>query len=670
MRNKKNKLIDRFEKENGYFATKHEKAFKDIKVNRRAVQGYLPNMDGKVKANLILSTLQSLLPHLFAKQPTPTIKPAEKVAPVDGDVDEPIYEQLNRFGETGRIVLNRVMMRAGLKKKARKAVRAAATAKLGVIKVKYSGDDPIMRSKIKSQEDQVAKLQAIMSNIEPDSEDYRKLQEAISQGRYEPKSGCENEDEIQRILESNRSLQQQVRKVEAQRGIHLDMIPLDQMRWDVSVPAEDMHDGSFISHFIFDTVENAKAKFQILETPDQEDEDSRVKKWAKFSSNEVDQEDQDGKSQKEKHYVKIWERWDADTSSVYTWIEGDYEFAKDAYSPNMFEDIWYPFFALGLNDVDGADLGLSVVETLIPLAKQYEITGDDKEEHRKAAIPFMMVDKGKVNARDLASSLQKVGSRDLVLLDTNGEPLNNMFAPGPSVPLNERLYDTSQIQFEMQTVSGVGDAERGAVTRAKTLGEAQIIQQGLATRTEDSRDSVEEWLAKIFKYSFALCLRRMSAEEVQKIAGDHAFWPDMSETADQLYQLVDVDIEAGSAGRPDKQSMQKVWFENLEMIQLTIQSVMQQRQQGIPDEQNPMYRLLEESFRRLDERFDITVVMPKTEVITSGEVVQSIMQQVQELAQTNPELEQMAGMAMQLLQQNPLVGQVIQNTQQQGQQGQ
>lgn len=655
--NNKSKLIDRFEKEHGYWFEKNEKALKEIKVNRRAVSGYLPNAEKKVKANLILATLQALLPHLFAKAPEVAINPSEKVNPVDGDPGQDVYEQANRFSETARILLKRVMLRAGLKKKARKAVRAAATAKHGIIKVSYRKDfyeDHLVRSELQTQQAQLAKLSAMAKDIKEGTEEHRKMEQAISQGSYDFNEEFEKSDQVQRIVETIKSLEQGVRKVRKQ-GIHLSVIPLDQMRWDVSVSAEDVREGSYISHFIYDTIENTKARFDI--GSDKESEE-RVKKWKKFDSNEVATENvtlEEGKGLK---YVKIWERWDAETSSVYTWVEGDKRLAREPKHPQMYEDMWYPFFVLGLNELDGEDLGLSVVETLIPLMEQYERTTDDKEEHRQAAIPFMMYDQGRADAKNLKYSLSKVGARDLIGINANGNDLKSLFAPGPSVPLNERLYDTQSILFEMQNVSGVGDAERGGIARAKTLGEAQIVQQGLATRTEDARDAVETWLGEIFKYSLAVLLQKMPTEEVIAIAGPNAYWPSLDQTAESFFSLVDVDIEAGSSGRPDKRSDQEVWFSNLELMNVSVQQVMQMRQQGIADDQNPVYRLLEESIRRLDERLDISTLLPDGEIITNVQLIQSLQQQLQSLG--DPALAQMGAS---LLQQNPLVNQIIQGQQ-------
>ena len=77
-------------------------------------------------------------------------------------------------------------------------------------------------------------------------------------------------------------------------------------------------------------------------------------------------------------------------------------------------------------------------------------------------------------------------------------------------------------------------------------------------------------------------------------------------TSKQLYDSVFIDIAAGSTGMPDTNEERMRWIELMPIIMQNIELVQQMRSFGVPDEFNPYVQLLEETFKRFDERIDIS----------------------------------------------------------------
>ena len=160
----------------------------------------------------------------------------------------------------------------------------------------------------------------------------------------------------------------------------------------------------------------------------------------------------------------------------------------------------------------------------------------------------------------------------------------------------------------MEWISGLGDAQRGGIMRAKTATEANIQQAGLATRVQEKVDMTEDWLKKLSWFAVEILLQEITPDKAQEIAGPNAFWPILNK--EQLYKSVYLDIAAGSTGMPDTDAEKMRWTELMPLIMQNIQFVQQLRQMGVPDQFNPYVQLLQETFKRFDERIDIGQFLP------------------------------------------------------------
>jgi len=270
---------------------------------------------------------------------------------------------------------------------------------------------------------------------------------------------------------------------------------------------------------------------------------------------------------------------------------------------------WYPFFLLAFNWRDSTEeWPISEAALLENLCREYDVIRKQAYEHRKLCKPTYMTDSSRVNdAKDIKKfTVSDIG--EVVAVNAAGTPIDDFIKPAIHPPYNPQIYDTMPILADIDRVSGVGDAQRGSVQRAKTATEANIQQGGLTGRMDEKRDQLEDWLTAIYRFSAEMLIQSMSIQEVQRLAGPEAFWPQVSK--EELYTLVEIEVRAGSTGKPDQQQELEQWINILPMITENAQAIMQMRGQGVPDKENIYVQILIETLRRVDDRIDLEKFLP------------------------------------------------------------
>jgi len=174
------------------------------------------------------------------------------------------------------------------------------------------------------------------------------------------------------------------------------------------------------------------------------------------------------------------------------------------------------------------------------------------------------------------------------------------------------------------------------VAKAKTLGEAEYLQQGMATRMNDRVDVNEDMMQQIAQYSAEILLQELTEQQVLRICGPGAIWPRL--TKDETFDMVQIRIRAGSTGKPDKRLEQEVWMQFLPHMTDAVIRVHEFRKAGDTATADSLIKIMQETMRRFDERLDINAFFPERE---EGEVDPqqlAIMQQQQEAARKQLEL--------------------------------
>jgi len=597
-------LIRRYQKNVELSYTKWKTQYKQISFARKYALGRLTNRStiltgtqalqegGRlIKGNLIHATLQGLLPHIYAQNPEIKIRPQERVEPEGYD-----YRPYDLFAQTAELILNHCLKKANLKRVAKQIIRSCMTSKIGIVKVTYQRDyftDPLVSRELKDAQDSLARIQ---NNI-------LQLEEA---NNY---SG-EQDELVEEIQNTILSLEAGV-QVLHREGLNLGFVRPEDFRMDTSLDSlQDAEAAQWMANVTWMTPRVAMERFGL--TKEQIGEYVIYKRSAEGIENRLTKDNTGVSFQNDEDVslaVAVWEYWDKPTQTVYTWIEGGKDWIKEPFHPARLGSDFFPYFILGLNWIDGQEWPVAETELLMALQDEYNTIRTQMAKHRELSAPFFVADSSRVNYEDIeVFSNAQIG--EIALINASGSGVNTVFQPSTPPPMNPVVYDTTPIRSDMEWISGLGDAQRGGIMRAKTATEANIQQEGLATRINEKVDQVETWLHKIAKYSLEMLIQEMSPDMVFQIAGPRAFWPVLEMGKQEMFNNINCVIKAGSTGMPDENAERMRWVEVMPIIMQNLQMIQSMRQVGLPDQFNPYVQLLEETLKRFDERIEIAKFLP------------------------------------------------------------
>ena len=322
--------------------------------------------------------------------------------------------------------------------------------------------------------------------------------------------------------------------------------------------------------------------------------------------------------------IAIFEIWDKVTHRIYTLAEGCDFFLREPYSPERLGERWYPFFILPFQIVDGQFVGPSLVDLTEKLQHEHNSARDNYNRHRDLCQP------GWVASSDVSEkSIRRFSDSELgevTLIDTEGKPLAQVITPRQHPPIDPLVYDTTPIRYDWEQVTGMQDAARSSVVNPKTATEASIMQQALSGRVSEFRDQVEDWLQEIAQYSSEMLIMELTKQQVERITGPNEMtativngmptmvplvkrydWPEL--TREEVFDLVEIKIRAGSTGSPDRLELQENWAKVLPIVQGLVTAIMQAQAQGVDAE--PLINLLRETIQRFDDKVDAELFIPK-----------------------------------------------------------
>jgi hypothetical protein len=578
--------------------------------------------DGLVRVNLVGSMLDAVQPSIYARAP-------EIAVEVDERLDTTDYPMIKRFAKTLENALNVFLVKdAKLKTRGKAAVRGALTSTVGFVKVIYQvdyRDDPVIRNRINDTQDNIERINLLLEETDPDGQEC-----------------AENTAKLFELQQQVMALEKQVEVVAAE-GVVVDVLRSDDLIvLDPSVRDIDEFDqASAIAHKIKMTIGEFKRLFKkspptgvntyVLDT----DEES------KDENKDYDNDDK---------MIVVYEVWSLSDLTVYTLCEGAKEYIREPYQPTTLGEKWYPFFGLQLRRVEGVKYPRSFVEQLIELQDEYNTLRTNAKEHRQKNIPVRLVNKAAGITDEEITRINGRSIRDDVIGVTcdNPDQMANQLVGLPEIPYNPAMYDPSGILYDMERVGNTQDAAVGAVRKAKTATEAEIAASGQQGRASESLDVVEDWLSDISTYSAQLLLQNVPEETIKRRFGASSVWPTLNKQ--DLFELVNITIRAGSTSKPNKMRERDQWIQLLPEIQKALDTLITAKQSSNTQLEHVVISLLDETFKRFDEKLDVRSLLGLTdeegneiddEPEIPPEVIQKMEQMKQQLEAVTAENEQL-----------------------------
>lgn len=585
-----------------------DKFHRRVRHNRKLVAGFdwkkNPDADDFYmhRANLIHGTITAILPNIYARNPEISVTGTHKGASV------------RLLCETIEKVTNRQLTAAKLKKRAKAMVRAALTCSFGVVKVMYQRDiqeDPFIKGRIQDTQDNIRHIESMLAQLEDPQQ--RANQEAVKA----------------ELEETMKALQEKV-EIVAGEGLVIDRVLTEHILLDDGLAEfDDYAEGDVIAHCIpmrRSTAEGIYGYKLDSATAYATDGELQRSNGTIYSG---------GAGTASDPQICILEIWDKKTQRVYTTAEGLDFWIKEPFSPKAVGERWYPFFLLPFQLVDGQVIGPSLVDLTEKLQKEHNETRNKFNAHRDMIKPGYVAG-GDISQKNIETFTDAVMGEVTVLKDLEGQKLQGAILPKNFPPIDPMVYDTSAVRFDWEQVSGMQDAARSTVVSPKTATEASIMQQSLSGRVSEFRDQVEDVLQELAQYAAQILLQELSPPQVERIMGPHKTgplldaagnpladpmtqepvigvlepaydWPQLSR--EEVFDLVQLQIRAGTTGEPDKMEQQETWLKLLPAIQPLIQSIMQVQASG--GDATPLIALLKETVVRFDEKLDVEEFIPK-----------------------------------------------------------
>lgn len=584
-------------------ARTHWSAFhKRVKHNRATVAGFNWHLDPSSKdfygkrANLIHGTISAILPNIYARNPEISTTPLHSGA------------KLKLFCKTLETVTNRSLEKAKLKSRAKSTLRSALTTSFGILKVTYQrqiSQDPLIEERINDTQDNVLAIEELL----------RDLDDPNQRQHHEAKHA-----ELKELLQS---LAEQA-EVTNTEGLVIDRVLTENLLIDPSVcEFWDYTDADWICQIVPMKRSQAEALYQLplshVKLYQNNGGVSHLKKSTRLAASSLGFREPIEDDQQ----IAVLEIWDKTTQRIYTMAEGADFWLREPYAPPKTGERWYPFFLLPYQVVDGQFVGPSLVDLTERLQDEHNHARDRFNKHRDLCIPGWVAS-AEINEKTI-KKYKDATFGDVIIFDTEGKTLSQVIQPKDHPKIDPLVYDTSTVRHDWEQVTGLQDAARSTIVKPKTATEASIMQRALSGRVGEFKDQVEDYLQEIAQYSAQILLQELSKEQVECFMGNHQVktekidgkykkttvkaydWPELSK--DQVFEMVEMRIRAGTTGAPDKYEQQESWIKVLPFIEGLVLQIINLRQQGLEPE--PLINLLKETLHRFDDRIDVELFIPR-----------------------------------------------------------
>ena len=288
--------------------------------------------------------------------------------------------------------------------------------------------------------------------------------------------------------------------------------------------------------------------------------------------------------------VCVWKHYDKPSGLVYYVADGCKRFLRPPAAPDVFVEDFWPVYALTFNEVESETelFPPSDVHLMSDMQAEYNRSRQGLREHRRAARPRWGFAKGSLSVEDI-EGLKTAEAFSVTPFDKDPQTkLADVLEVIPVPGVDPNLYETGPIFSDTQLVVGSAEAQFGGTSKA-TATESALAAGTTQSSDQASIDDLDGFLSVIARAGGQILQREMSAEQVQKIVGRGALWPDVS-LADIAGEIF-LEVEAGSTGRPN-QAVEINNFKELAPLLMQIPNV------------DPVW-LAREGIKRMDDRVDL-----------------------------------------------------------------
>lgn len=250
--------------------------------------------------------------------------------------------------------------------------------------------------------------------------------------------------------------------------------------------------------------------------------------------------------------VRFYQFYELATRTMYTVAEGWTDYIEEPRAPDVRVEQFFPYYVLAFNDIEHEKrlFPPSDVELLRHVQEEYNRTRESLRQHRIANRPLYVSPTGAFDKKD-KTNLMEYAAHDVVTLNAlkEGQSAGELLQPVQKVPIDPAAYEVESLFGDMLRITGMQEANLGG-TSGSTATESSIAETARLTAAESEVDDLDEFLTQIARDFGQVCLTELSADYVMRVVGPGAVWPEQSRA--EIAEELDLGIEAGSSGRPDR----------------------------------------------------------------------------------------------------------------------
>jgi len=250
--------------------------------------------------------------------------------------------------------------------------------------------------------------------------------------------------------------------------------------------------------------------------------------------------------------VQIFEVYDRKTGVQYCLADGHNDFLREPMGPDVKVETFWPIFSLVFNEIEHKDhlYPPSDISLLMPMQHEYNRARQGLREHRRANRPKYAAPAGVLEDAD-KEKLATHPANAVIELQAlaAGQKVNDVIQPVGQIGIDPNLYEVRTIFDDIQLVVGAQEAQFGGLSRA-TATETSIAESARMSTMGANVDELDSFMSEMTRAAGQVVLANLSIDEVKKIVGPGAVWPEM--TRDQIMEEIYLEIEAGSTGKPNR----------------------------------------------------------------------------------------------------------------------
>lgn len=248
----------------------------------------------------------------------------------------------------------------------------------------------------------------------------------------------------------------------------------------------------------------------------------------------------------------VYEIWDRSTGTVLYICDGYDDFLKEPESPPVWVENGIPIYALTFNDVEDPKNPFppSDVDLVFAQQDEYNRRREGLSKHARHALPKYVSPKGMLDEEDKEMLANGVPFQvvELKALEKN-QDVSKVVQQMKLSGVDYNLYETSSTMDDFVRAVGSPEASFGAMTSSGTATEASIAEGSRVSGVQSNIDDMDMFLSRVVRGAGQILMTEMSVDQVKKIVGIGAVWPELSmqELSNEIY----LDIKAGSSGKPN-----------------------------------------------------------------------------------------------------------------------